>query len=785
MKKVWPIENLDCAACAAKLEEALGRVNGVESVRVNFLASTLTLVAADDVFEKVTAAVIEKTAKVEPEAVICLDGVAKGSHAKAHAHSGKCGCGGHHHDHDEHCDCGHHHEHDEHCDCGHHHEHDEHCDCGHHHEHDEHCECGHHHEHNEHCGCGDHHEHTESSHAHASADKHGAKKQAKEPPILLIRVACAVLLLVIGLLLPASLQWLQIVLFLLAYLTASYDVLWKAIKNIRHGQIFDENFLMTIASIGALCMREYPEAIAVMSLYQIGEWFQDRAVDKSRESIAAMMDIRPDYANLLENGDIRTIHPEEAEVGDTIVIRPGEKVPLDGVVLEGTSSLNTVALTGESLPRDVAVGDSVISGCVNLSGVLTVRVTSVFGESTVSKILNLVETSGDNKAKTEKFISKFARYYTPAVCAAALLLAIVPSLVTGQWSKWVTQALSFLVISCPCALVISVPLTFFSGIGGASRKGILIKGANYMEVLAGLDTVAFDKTGTLTEGVFNVTAIHPEMLTKEELLEITALAECYSTHPISQSLQKAYNQPLNQERVTDVEEIAGHGVKALVDGKQVYAGNEKLMTMIGIKAKPCHHQGTIVHIACDGQYYGHIVISDEIKPSAKKAMAELKQEGVTRLVMLTGDRRAVAEDIAAKIGLTEVKSELLPADKVTALEGLLGDSHKVAFVGDGINDAPVLRRADLGIAMGAMGSDAAIEAADVVLMDDDPIKLPAAMRIARRTMGIVRQNIAFALGVKALIMLLGFLGIANMWLAVFADVGVAMLAILNAMRAMK
>lgn len=499
------------------------------------------------------------------------------------------------------------------------------------------------------------------------------------------------------------------------------------------------------------------------------------------------MDIRPDVATVIRNGEPMVVDPNDVHVGEIIQVKPGEKLPLDGVIIEGTSSLNTVALTGESLPRDVFVGDTVISGCVNQEGMLKIKVTSVFSESTVAKILDLVESSGDHKAQAEQFISKFARYYTPAVCCAAVLLAVIPPLfLGGEWTRWIEQALSFLVISCPCALVISVPLSFFSGIGGASRKGILIKGANYMEVLASLDTVAFDKTGTLTKGIFTVSALHPAESSQEShLLEMSAHAECFSDHPISRSIQASYGKPIDRSRVTDVHELAGHGIQATVDGHVIHAGNDKLMATIGLKPDPCEVQGTIVHTASDGRYLGHIVISDVVKPTSAEAMKELKATGVNRLVMLTGDRKEVAQSVADTIGLTDVKAELLPENKVDAIESLLGEGHTVGFVGDGINDAPVLRRADLGIAMGGMGSDAAIEAADVVLMDDDPIKLPLAIRIARRTMKIVHQNIAFALGVKAVVMLLGILGIVNMWLAVFADVGVCIIAILNAMRAMK
>ena len=642
------------------------------------------------------------------------------------------------------------------------------------------CACCHgEHDHNAH----EHDHHHERGHEHGHDHGRPLPFGLDEEKLLLVRMIASAVLLAAGMLLPWG--W-RAALLLAAYAIAGYDVLLRAVRNILRGQIFDENFLMTVASVGALLMGDYAEGAAVMLLYQVGEWFQDKAVDKSRASIAGLMDIRPDYANLLEaDGQVRTVDPEEVAVGDTILIKPGEKVPLDGVVLSGSSSLNTVALTGEALPRDVAAGDSVVSGCVNLSGLLTVRVSSVYGESTVAKILDLVENSGQAKASTERFITRFARVYTPLVCLAALLLAVIPSLVDGQWLEWIRRALTFLVISCPCALVISVPLTFFSGIGAASRKGVLVKGANHLETLADLSAVVFDKTGTLTKGVFSVTAVHPAQGSEDALLETAALAESWSDHPISKSLQAAWGKPLDPQRVSSAEELAGHGVKALVDGRTIHAGNERLMATLGLTVPPCQVQGTVVHVARDGQYLGHIVISDEVKPTSAQAMADLKAAGVQRLIMLTGDRQAVAEDIAARLGLTEVHAQLLPEDKVSRMEGILGGGGKVAFCGDGINDAPVLRRADLGIAMGAMGSDAAIEAADVVLMDDDPVKLPLAIRIARRTMRIARENIVFALGVKAIVLLMGALGHATMWLAVFADVGVAMLAILNAMRAMR
>lgn len=574
-----------------------------------------------------------------------------------------------------------------------------------------------------------------------------------------------------------------------AYLLTGIEVLWRAVKNIAHGEIFDENFLMTLATLGAIAIGEYPEAVAVMLLYQVGELFQDMAVDKSRASIASLMDIRPDYANVERNGQLLRVAPEEVNVGDVIVVKPGEKVPLDGIVLEGTSSLNTTALTGESLPRDIQAGDAIISGCINLHGLLRAKATSAFGESTVSKILELVEHSENSKSKSENFITRFARYYTPGVVIAAVLLAVLPPLcLVGSWSEWLRRALTFLVISCPCALVISVPLSFFGGVGSASKLGVLVKGSNYLEALAHSEIVVFDKTGTLTKGSFSVTAIHPERMTEKALLETAALAESYSDHPISISLRSAYAHTVDQNRITNVEEFSGHGVKAVVDGQTVYAGNDKLMQQIGAAWRPCHHQGTLIHVAVEGEYMGHIVISDQVKPESKAAVAELKALGVRKTVMLTGDRQAVADAVSSEIGVDETHAELLPADKVRCVETLLAERSekgKLLFVGDGINDAPVLKRADIGIAMGALGSDAAIEAADVVLMDDNPMKIARTVRLARRTLGIVKQNIVFALAVKALVLALGALGLANMWAAVFADVGVSFLAILNAMRVMK
>lgn len=577
------------------------------------------------------------------------------------------------------------------------------------------------------------------------------------------------------------------VLYLIPYGIIGWDVLWRAIRNIKNGQVFDENFLMSVATVGAFGCGEYPEAVAVMLFYQVGELFQSVAVDRSRKSISALMDIRPDYANMERNGELVQVDPEEVAVGDTIVIKAGERVPLDGTVLEGTSSLDTAALTGESLPRDVQAGDEVVSGCVNLTGVLHVKVNKPFGESTVAKILDLVENSSSKKAKAENFITKFARYYTPAVVFAALALAALPPLLgMGPWLMWVQRALNFLVVSCPCALVISIPLSFFGGIGGASKQGILVKGGNYLEALAQAGIVVFDKTGTLTKGSFEVTAVHPQQVSEQELLELAALAERFSDHPISRSIQAACQSAPDPNRVTDAKEIAGHGVRAVVDGKTVLAGNQKLMDQFHIPFEDtCHHVGTIIHVAVDGVYMGHIVISDQVKEGAKETLRDLKAAGMRKTVMLTGDSQAVGQAVARQLGLDEVHAELLPGDKVDQVERLLqskGPKEQLVFVGDGINDAPVLSRADIGVAMGAMGSDAAIEAADIVLMDDDLKKLPVAVRIARKTLRIVRENIVFALAVKFLVLILSAVGVANMWWAVFADVGVSVIAILNSMR---
>ena len=621
------------------------------------------------------------------------------------------------------------------------------------------------------------------------------KKQKK----MLIRILIAAAMLIALKLIPVT-GILQLALYLVVYGIIGYDILKKAWKGILNRQVFDENFLMAIATIGAFALAiyersgDYVEAIAVMLFYQIGELFQSYAVGKSRRNISALMDIRPDYANIERDGQLEKVAPDEVEIGSVIVVQPGEKVPLDGVILSGTSSLNTSALTGESLPRDAKEGDEVISGCINMTGVLRIQTTKEFGESTVSKILELVEDSSSHKSKSEAFISKFARVYTPAVCYSALALAILPPvmrLLTGnsaQWGEWIYRALTFLVISCPCALVISIPLSFFAGIGGASKEGVLIKGSNYLETLSQVKTVVFDKTGTLTQGVFEVSGVHHNEMEDEKLLEYAALAECASSHPISKSLQRAYGKEIDRDRVSDIQEISGKGISAKVDGHDVLAGNSKLMELNRIAFIDCHSVGTIIHMAIDGEYAGHIVISDVVKPHAKEAIERLKHSGVEKTVMLTGDTRRVAEQVAKDLGVDEVHSDLLPADKVAQVEKLLaakGDKDKLAFVGDGINDAPVLSRADIGIAMGAMGSDAAIEAADVVLMDDDPMKIAKAIRISRKCIGIVYQNIVFALVVKFACLALGALGIANMWAAIFADVGVMVLAVLNAIRALR
>ena len=632
------------------------------------------------------------------------------------------------------------------------------------------------------------------------------KKQKK----VLVRIIVSIVLLIALAIVTRMVelkQWIELVLYMIPYLVIGYDILKKAVKGIMNRQVFDENFLMAVATVGAVALGDYKEGVAVMLFYQIGELFQSYAVGKSRRNISDLMDIRPDYANIERDGQLEKVDPDEVEIGSIIVVQPGEKVPIDGIIVEGKTTLNTSALTGESVPRSATTGEEVISGCINLSGLIKIQTTKEFGESTVSKILDLVENASSKKSRSENFISKFAHYYTPAVCYGALALAILPPIISllmgnpAQWGTWIYRALTFLVISCPCALVISIPLSFFAGIGGASSQGVLIKGSNYMETLAQTKTVVFDKTGTITQGVFEVCGIHqhncteerrehvgckPEYTPEEEhILEYAALAECHSTHPISVSLQKAYGKKLDQTRVTDVQEIGGHGVIATVDGHQVAAGNDKLMKQLNSEYRDCNCVGTIVHMAIDGAYAGHILIADVIKPHAAEAMSKLKAAGVRNLVMLTGDDDKVAKQVASKVGITEVHSKLLPADKVSQVERLLsqkGEKEALAFVGDGINDAPVLSRADIGIAMGALGSDAAIEAADIVLMDDDPLKISKAIRIAKKCMRIVYENIYFAIGIKVICLILGAIGIANMWVAIFADVGVMVIAVLNAIR---
>ena len=621
------------------------------------------------------------------------------------------------------------------------------------------------------------------------------KKQKK----MLLRIIIAAVMLAALYFLPVT-GWLRLGLYLVTYLVIGYDILKKAGQGIANGRVFDENFLMAVATVGAFALAiyeksgDYNEAIAVMLFYQVGELFQSYAVGKSRKNISALMDIRPDYANIEQDGKLVQVDPDEVAVGTVIVVQPGEKAPIDGVVVEGSSTLNTSALTGESLPRDVHEGDEIISGCINMTGVLKIRTTKAFGESTVSRILELVENSSSRKSRSEDFIAKFARIYTPVVCYGALALAVLPPVIRlvggmdGQWEQWIYRALTFLVTSCPCALVVSIPLSFFAGIGGASHEGILIKGSNYLETLSQVKTVVFDKTGTLTRGVFEVTAVHHSDMDEQKLLEYAALAECASSHPISKSLQRAYGKAIDRSRVTDIQELSGHGVTAVVDGHPVAAGNSKLMEQLGIPYHDCHSVGTIIHMAVDGQYAGHIVISDVVKPHAKEAVEALHKAGVEKTVMLTGDAKKVADAVAAELGVDEVHSELLPGDKVDKVESLLAQQSgkaKLAFVGDGVNDAPVLGRADIGIAMGAMGSDAAIEAADIVLMDDEPLQIAKAIRISRKCIGIVYENIVFALAVKFACLVLVAIGLADMWAAIFADVGVMVLAVLNAIRALR
>ena len=619
----------------------------------------------------------------------------------------------------------------------------------------------------------------------------GGENMNKKQKKMLTRIIIAFVLIAVLSVLPVD-GYLEFALYMIPYLVIGYDILIKAFKGIRNKQVFDENFLMAVATIGAILLKDYKEGTAVMLFYQIGELFQSYAVGKSRRNITELMDIRPDYANIESDGKLEKVDPDEVEIGSIIVVQPGEKVPLDGVIVEGTTTLNTSALTGESLPRSAKPGDEIISGCINMTGVLKIRTTKEFDESTVSKILELIEESSSRKSRSENFISKFARYYTPAVCYGALALAVLPPIVNlvilhnpAMWSQWIYRALTFLVISCPCALVISIPLSFFAGIGGASNAGVLVKGSNYLETLSETKYVVFDKTGTLTKGVFEVAGVHHNTMEQSKILEYAALAESFSSHPISRSLKTAYGKEINQNRVTDVEEISGNGVTAKVDGTPVAVGNVKLMKRIGVEAVECHQVGTVIHVAIDGAYAGHILISDVPKPTSKDAIADLKKNGIKETVMLTGDIDRVAQQVAGELGVDRVYSELLPADKVSKVEELLAkksEKEKLAFVGDGINDAPVLSRADIGIAMGAMGSDAAIEAADVVLMDDDPMKIVKAIRIAKKCMRIVYENIYFAIGIKVICLILGAVGIANMWVAIFADVGVMVLAVLNAIR---
>lgn len=614
------------------------------------------------------------------------------------------------------------------------------------------------------------------------------RKQKK----VLIRIIVSAILVVILSILKLD-GWIGLAAFMVPYVIIGYDILKKAFKGIMNKQVFDENFLMAVATLGAVCLGDYKEGVAVMLFYQIGELFQSYAVGKSRRNISELMDIRPDYANIEQDGELVQVDPDEVEIGSVIVVKPGEKIPIDGIIVEGNASLNTSALTGESVPRDAKEGDEVISGCINMSGVLKIKTTREFGESTVSKILDLVENSSSKKSKSENFISKFAKIYTPAVCYGALALALIPPIIClimgnpANWGRWIYRALTFLVISCPCALVISIPLSFFAGIGGASKKGVLVKGSNYLETLSQVKVVVFDKTGTMTQGVFEVSGIHHNELEDEKFIEYAAHAESFSSHPISKSLVAAYGKAVDQSRVTNVEEISGHGVTATIDGVSVAAGNHKLMNKLGIEYKECHDVGTIVHVAIDGEYAGHILISDIVKPHAKEAISALNKLGIKKTVMLTGDTKKVADKVAADLGISEVKSELLPADKVSNVEALLeskGEKEKLAFVGDGINDAPVLSRADIGIAMGALGSDAAIEAADIVLMDDDPLKISVAIGIAKKCLRIVYENIYFAIGIKLVCLALGAVGIANMWFAIFADVGVMIIAVINAIRAL-
>lgn len=746
MKKTFHLDGLDCANCAAKLERAVGALEIVKTVTVDFMTKKLILEAADDQFDAAFEQATAVITKIEPDVAVLTEKKASKAnkhankkHMHAHEHGGEnCeGCNG--------------------------------CSCE-VHDHDEH-----------------------ASHSHdLDEDDHNTESGSTGDSYLrtqMIRIVGTGIIMAAAMIMSSDMMLItELLMYLIAYLFIGGDILWKAVKNIFRGKVFDENFLMSIATVGAFFIGEYPEGVAVMLFYQIGELFQHYAVNRSRKSIAGLMDIRPDYANVLIDGEIVTGNPEDVEIGDIIVVKAGEKIPLDGKVVEGSSTIDTSALTGESMPREAQTGSEVLSGCINLTGVLNIEVTKEFGESTVSKILDLVENASSKKANAENFITKFAKYYTPVVVIIAALLAVIPPLLFGGvWNDWIYRALSFLVVSCPCALVISIPLGFFGGIGGASKHGVLIKGSNYLEALADTQLVVFDKTGTLTKGKFSVTQINSVGMSDKELLELAAYAEAYSNHPISLSIKAAYDKAIDNSRVSDVEELAGYGVKAVIDGKTVLAGNTKLMEANNIAYTEVAAVGTVVHLAVNGVYGGYVMIADEIKPDAKQAIAALKASGVKKTVMLTGDSRLVGESVAKELGLDEVYTELLPADKVEQMEQLLTQKSgkgKLAFVGDGINDAPVLARADIGIAMGGLGSDAAIEAADIVIMTDEPSRIATAMKISRKTLGIVKQNIVFALVIKVLVLVLVGFGMSTMWEAVFADVGVSVIAILNSMRAL-
>ena len=801
MERIYFISGLDCANCAAKLERHLREITYFDNVIIDFMAQKLILTAKDtDALQKGLQEALQVIAKIEPGVTIAEKAKMKKSRAsqmliRQVTRDAHCGFNHNHeitqdtHCHDEHCSCGHehHHNHEEHT-----HHHDGYCSCGHehHHAHEEHI-----HQHNEHCHCGQehYHEHEDrlNNRVSVAATEHVQKKDGRftnEMKQGLLKIGISTVLFFAALLLDSS-SVLQLGVYLLAYFIVGSEVLLRAAKNILRGQVFDENFLMSIATVGAFCIGEYPEGVMVMLLYQLGELFQNYAVQRSRRSIAELMDIKPEVAHIKMSGQYIDVEPEEVTVGDVIQVRPGERIPLDGIVLEGHSALNTVALTGESVPREVGPRDVVMSGCINTSGVLLIQVEKEYDDSTVAKILDLVENASSKKAETENFITRFARFYTPIVVVIAAILAVVPPMILHEpFSGWVYRALVFLVISCPCALVISIPLTFFSGLGVCSRHGVLVKGSNYLEALAQMETAVFDKTGTLTQGQFTVSEVHPIFMAEHELLYYAACAESISNHPIAEAIRKANQQSFTADIVQSAEELAGHGVSAMIEGHHVLAGNYRLMEQYQIDFDRVDAIGTIVYIAIDRVFRGWIRIADTVKPDAKEMVAQLKTLGVHNIVMLTGDNQNAAEQVAKQLGITKIFSQLLPGDKVACLEQLLAiksPKATVAFTGDGLNDAPVLARADVGIAMGGLGSDAAIEAADVVIMNDQPSKLADAVRIARKTRTIVTQNIVFVLAIKFLVLLLGALGHATMWMAVFADVGVAVLAILNAVRIMK